>query len=987
MKLNYRDWSLGIKLGSGFGVMILLLCVLGLVGMSQISRISESLFKVGSEQAPLVDSAKEMKLALMSSRNYLEEFKGASSVLASDDESDLAELEEAYRRAITAFDLYANAILEGATLDNGQVVLRAENDEITELVHRSDALHNEKFQSSALRMMEAGRAAIAGKAAADVAMLEMENSFDVIVELADGAETEFKEALDQGVAETNTIANLNSLMRREVPYVDAAMELKAFMLSSRLALEEIAQMTDEGVIDALEQEYIAYLEEFDSVVTAMLEGGVVDGSEVLRVEDEHTIDIIRELDAEHQNFQEIASRVISTRRELISLMASADDAMNELDGFGADAESLLVALEELVTTEMALAKVQGEDAEAIAFELMTALMAVALVAGVLLGVLVTRSVTIPIYRAKAVANAISTGDLSQDIVVRSRDETGQLLEAMQNMQRKLSHVIQSEIQHLVDGARDGDLTQRIEITGKQGFYAELSQGINALVDVSDKIVRDTQRMFSAMAHGDLSETITEDYRGSFLQLKNNANATVSMLSEVIETDIKSIIDGAVAGDLSRRIELQEKHGFYRTLAESVNELVDVNDRVIEDVLHLVSGMADGDLSRSTKSQYRGSFGKLMSDINQLRNRLSQVIELDIQRIVVAASQGDLKSRIDTADKNGFYKDLSESINKLVGTSDQVLSDTSRVVGAIANGDLSKTITTDYEGAFDQLKQDINTTVHTLTKTVTQIQSAVESVDNGTIEISNGSNNLGRRTEEQAANLEETSAAMEELSTTVQNTAENATKASNLAEEAKTKAEIGGKVVEGAVSAMDAIRESSNQIGTIISVIDEIAFQTNLLALNAAVEAARAGENGKGFAVVADEVRSLAARCANAAKEINELINASSENVEKGVDQVHQSGVNLNEIVTAIRNVSVIAYEISSAANEQSSGLEEIRKAVVSMDNMTQQNAALVEETTSAVLSLSEQSASLKQLAGFFKFSANTGASASQRRQAEIRLVN
>jgi methyl-accepting chemotaxis protein len=240
------------------------------------------------------------------------------------------------------------------------------------------------------------------------------------------------------------------------------------------------------------------------------------------------------------------------------------------------------------------------------------------------------------------------------------------------------------------------------------------------------------------------------------------------------------------------------------------------------------------------------------------------------------------------------------------------------------------------------------------------------VNSASSEISAGSNDLSQRTEQQASSLEETAASMEEITGTVRQNSENARNANQLSAEARDVAERGGKVVGDAVSAMTTIEKSSQKISDIISVIDEIAFQTNLLALNAAVEAARAGDAGKGFAVVASEVRSLAGRSASASKEIKALIMESSGQVKIGAELVNQAGRTLEGIVESVKKVAEIISDIANASAEQSTGIDEINAAISQMDEMTQQNAALVEENTAAAQSLVQQSQALESVMNFFK---------------------
>jgi methyl-accepting chemotaxis protein len=263
--------------------------------------------------------------------------------------------------------------------------------------------------------------------------------------------------------------------------------------------------------------------------------------------------------------------------------------------------------------------------------------------------------------------------------------------------------------------------------------------------------------------------------------------------------------------------------------------------------------------------------------------------------------------------------------------------------------------------------------------VGQIKDATDTINTASKEIAAGNSDLSQRTEEQASSLEETASSMEELTSTVKQNAENAKQANQLAIGASDVAGKGGAVVSEVVVTMDSINESSRKIVDIISVIDGIAFQTNILALNAAVEAARAGEQGRGFAVVAGEVRNLAQRSAAAAKEIKTLIGDSVEKVEGGSKLVAQAGQTMEEIVSSIKRVTDIMAEITAASVEQSAGIEQVNLAITQMDEVTQQNAALVEEAAAAAEALEEQAQNLSVSVGTFKVDGGAGGTAIARR--------
>ena len=361
----------------------------------------------------------------------------------------------------------------------------------------------------------------------------------------------------------------------------------------------------------------------------------------------------------------------------------------------------------------------------------------------------------------------------------------------------------------------------------------------------------------------------------------------------------------------------------------------------------------------------------------------------ICRNMDAVSSGDLETEVPDAERGDEIGEIGKTLVSMQEDLQQariaeeqraelqheqqiVVENLSAGLVRLSKGDFSLPIDQAFSGEHEKLRQNFNQTIETLSATVSQVIDASSSIRNGATEISRASDDLSTRTESQAATLEETAAALDELTASVKSAADGARSVESTMGEAKQEAENTGEVVQSAVSAMTEIEESSNHIGQIISVIDDIAFQTNLLALNAGVEAARAGEAGKGFAVVASEVRALAQRSSDAAMEIKTLISDSSKQVERGVDLVGKAGEALNNIVSRVSHISQLVSGIAEGAVEQSTGLNEINTGVMQLDQVTQQNAAMVEEATAAGHLLKTDSTQLAQLVSGFSIKDGAG---------------
>ncbi|MFZ5537332.1 MAG: methyl-accepting chemotaxis protein [Pseudomonadota bacterium] len=371
--------------------------------------------------------------------------------------------------------------------------------------------------------------------------------------------------------------------------------------------------------------------------------------------------------------------------------------------------------------------------------------------------------------------------------------------------------------------------------------------------------------------------------------------------------------------------------------------------------------------RGGKGQYMGNRIEFI-DVTEQKEAEEQ-----INRLIAEAARGELDDRVDTSHMGeGAIKTLSEGVNRLMDAIAAPIHAAQETINALADGDVTRTMEGHYGGEFARLQEALNASMENLKQMAMEIRATAQNITTASGEIRQGNHDLSRRTDQQASSLESTASAMEEITGTVKNNAENSARADKLANQTRSQAVDGRKIAERAIGAMQEINNASKKIADIIGVIDEIAFQTNLLALNAAVEAARAGEQGRGFAVVAAEVRNLAQRSASAAKEIKGLIKDSLEKVADGSRLVDETGKMLDNINQSVAEVGDLIAQIATAGKEQAIGIEQINKALVKLDEMTQQNAALVEEAAAASASLDEQAQGLQSLIQFFKVEKEPG---------------
>ncbi|ELC7323739.1 methyl-accepting chemotaxis protein [Stenotrophomonas maltophilia] len=419
-----------------------------------------------------------------------------------------------------------------------------------------------------------------------------------------------------------------------------------------------------------------------------------------------------------------------------------------------------------------------------------------------------------------------------------------------------------------------------------------------------------------------------------------------------------------AGAIRYRMDASAFPGDFGRMVQATNSLVESHVQVELLMAEVMQRYAIGDLSRDLPD-YPGEKGTLTRTLAAVKQSL-MAINAQIDELARAARAGDFSMRGDAAAFQYQFKAMVEHLNGMMTSSQASIADVSDVLRAISHGDLTARMDGEYDGVFARMRDDANTTTAQLTGIVRGIQVAADSINNAAQELAAGNNDLSRRTEQQAANLEEAAASMEELTSTVRQNAELARQADSEAHAAGAAVRETEQAMAQMASVMGEIDQSSARISEISTVIDGIAFQTNILALNAAVEAARAGEQGRGFAVVASEVRTLAQRAGVAAKEIKELIEDAAAKVKSGLAVTVESEAAIARVAQASSRTTQLMSDIAAASKEQAAGIEQVNQVVVQMDQVTQQNAALVEEATAASRALEEQAHALTTSVSVFK---------------------
>lgn len=582
------------------------------------------------------------------------------------------------------------------------------------------------------------------------------------------------------------------------------------------------------------------------------------------------------------------------------------------ENYSAASEKLLSLIGEIEEegdskVENEASKVGGMISQSVTILLGTMLLS--LLAAIFIGWSTLQAIARPINQALKAAQKIAKNDFSTQFTQQPENETGKLLNALHSMQTSLQKRIERDKSELRQNAR---ILQALD-----------NASVNVLIlDSNQQVLYFNRSMFSLMQRKPQILTHKQDldqFIGTSIdEFVANNSLTTEQLSALTEPQ-----------------QLQAQFGIHQfTLT-----LIPIVDKSQQRIGTLIEWLD-------------------ITDEKGMQAELDQILE--------QAIQGNLNQTIDTTNKSGFFLSLSQSLNQLLSLSSAIIDDTQRIFSGLSQGNLQQRITNDYQGQFLSLKTDANRSLEKLSQLMQSILEAVNNVNHEFNEYSQAASDLNNRTENQASMLQEVTSSMIQMKNNVHQSAINAREALENTRDTEQQAHSGEQIVQKTMTSMEEITHSSNKISDIITVIDEIAFQTNLLALNAAVEAARAGEQGRGFAVVASEVRQLAQRSASSAKEISKLIHDSSHKVESGRALVNQSGAVLKEIFSRVNRINHSMVDIDAAATEQASGIEQISQALSHMDQITQENAAMVEQSAAASENMLGQMDGIRQSLSHFK---------------------
>ncbi len=603
----------------------------------------------------------------------------------------------------------------------------------------------------------------------------------------------------------------------------------------------------------------------------------------------------------------------------------------------------------------------------------------------------------PLKMAASYVDRISKGDIPPRITTDAR---GDFNELKNNLNKCIDAVnaLVSDISLLSTAGVKGRLTVRAEASRHEGEFRTIIEGMNKTLDAVIGPLSMAAGYVDRISKGEIPPAIKEEYAGDFNDLKNSLNRCSEAVNNLI-ADTSQLSSAAVEGNLSTRVDASRHNGDFRKIVEGVNATMDAVVGPLSAAAGYVDRIARGDIPEKITDTYFGDFNTLILNLNTCIDAVRLLVE-DAKTLSDAAMEGKLSMRADVGRHQGDFRRIVEGFNGTLDTVIRPIEEGARVLEAMGKGDLTVRVTTEFKGDHRLINDSINRVAESLSRALGEVSEAVSATASSSGQISSSTEEMAAGAQEQASQTAEVAGAMELMTRTIMENSKSAMATADTARKAKESATQGGEVVKQTVAGMRRIADvvntsagtvkelgrSSDQIGEIISVIDDIADQTNLLALNAAIEAARAGDQGRGFAVVADEVRKLAERTVKATKEIAGMIkkiqidtagavesmDRGTQEVESGIRLADKAGQSLEEIVGVSQKVTEMVQQIAEASEQQSSSAEQISKNIEAISAVTNQTGSGTQQIARAAEDLNRLTENLKDLVGHFKVPGQRG---------------
>jgi methyl-accepting chemotaxis protein len=587
------------------------------------------------------------------------------------------------------------------------------------------------------------------------------------------------------------------------------------------------------------------------------------------------------------------------------------------------------------------------------------------------------SVIGPLNVAAEYVDRISKGDIPQRITDTYHGDFNEIKNNLNQCIDVVNRLVK-DAEMLSKAAVDGKLATRADASKHEGDFRKIVQGVNDTLDAVIGPLNVAAKYVDEISKGAIPQKITDSYNGDFNTIKNNLNKCIDAVNKLV-ADAAMLSKAAVDGKLATRADATKHEGDFGIIVQGVNDTLDAVIGPLNVAAKYVDDISKGAIPPKITDNYNGDFNTIKNNLNTCIDAVNALVT-DANMLSFAAVEGKLSTRADASKHQGDFRKIVQGVNDCLDAVIGPINEAALTLEKVAARDMTARMLGDYKGDLAKIKNSLNLAVDNLDKALQQVSEAAEQVTSASNQISSGSQSLAQGANEQASSLEEVSSSLEEMASMTKQNADNATQAKSLSGEADENAKVGTEAMLRMSSAINKIKESSDQTAKIVKTIDEIAMQTNLLALNAAVEAARAGEAGRGFAVVAEEVRNLAQRSAQAAKNTADMISESVKNADDGVKIADEVSQSFESIATSAKKVNDLIAEIAAASQEQSQGIDQVNSAVAQMDKVTQQNAANSEESASAAEELSSQAEELKTMIDQFDLNMAT----TQHRPAIVR---